>query len=430
MSFNFSEIENNEDKNVEQILQDIGIESTYFDNIMTQGAVSTEYTASKEEYFKLPEPQKKTNINGIKETSKKKKPILSFILMLITLNDLTDLDTWENIQAFTWSVLLVACTSGCLKSDKKFEIVEYKCENEDFSGNANKIKKVLDYIPVAKNFVALSVINFIRFNHHFPSEKIDLIKKSLIGIPENEINEFLESNSKNLKLFYQYPFQAAKLVNEWAYFYININNNLKIDNEDKSDIELLNYGIIRNYTSSDQIITIRNEPTTNCFLILDLVYVFLNYLDTREILGLLPQPKIFQKLMQIRKYLKTHPFTYHPARFYLNIQFNKDDYNSTVATFQENIKKIGNLIFLFCAEEGGSLAEAKSVLKFQNDSLGEFKNIYEIYKLTKENKSFISNEQKENLKKILSPDIKIPNNKEELIQKNTEMKKIIFEEEE
>jgi len=80
MSFNFSEIENNEDKNVEQILQDIGIESTYFDNIMTQGAVSTEYTASKEEYFKLPEPQKKTNINGIKETSKKKKTYFIFYL--------------------------------------------------------------------------------------------------------------------------------------------------------------------------------------------------------------------------------------------------------------------------------------------------------------------------------------------------------------
>jgi len=317
-----------------------------------------------------------------------------------------------------------------LKVTKKFEIVEYKCENEDFTGNAEKIKKIIDYIPVAKNFIALSVINFIRFNHHFPSEKVDLIKKSLIGIPENEINEFLESNGKNLKLFYQYPFQAAKLVNEWAYFYININNNLKIDNEDKSDIELLNYGIIRDYMSSDQIVIIRNEPTTNCFLVLDLVYVFLNYLDTREILGLLPQPKIFQKLMQIRKFLKSHPFTYHPARFYLKIQFNKDDYNSTIASFQENIKKIGNLIFLFCTEEGGSLAEAKSILKFQNDSLGEFKNIFEIYKLTKESGSLISNEQKENLKKLLSPNIKMPNSKEELFQKNLETKKMIFEEEE
>lgn len=230
----FSEVINSNDDDLNQILEELGIESAYLDNALTQSVTSTEYTSPKEEYFKVPKGASEIKFDAIKP-SKTKKPLFSMALALILLNELTDLDSFLEIKYFTLSVLLVALTSGCVKIEKNYTEAEYSEGKEKLAENKEAIKKVIGYIPNAKNFIALSVINFIRFNHHYPKEKINLIKKGFLGLPENEINDFLDSNGKSLKLFYSYPFQASKLVSEYGFFYKYINASLKNDDKDTSN---------------------------------------------------------------------------------------------------------------------------------------------------------------------------------------------------
>jgi len=386
MSFkNLNDVLKEENDDLQQILEDIGIEETYLENALTQNVTSTEYASPKDEYFKIPTGTKNIKYSAIKP-SKKKKPLIFLATTIMLFNKLSDLDTWPEIKYFTWAIILVAITSGCLKTDKHFLEEEAKESENYYKNNAEDLKNVLKYIPNAKNFIALSIINFIRFNHHYPKEKLNLIKKGFLGIPENTVEDFLNSNGKNLQLFYSYPFQACKLVNEHAFFYKYINKTLKPTGNDESDCACLAYDYIQDYSTTDSIIILRNEPTTNCFLILDLLFVMVNWFNSHNLLGFFPDRNLIKDLIEKRKFLKEHPFQYHPARFYLKIKYDKEEYNNFVTSFNENIKKIGNLIFQFCTEEGGTLQEAKSIQKFQYSDIGNYNDLLEIYKLVKEEK--------------------------------------------
>jgi len=421
----FSEALAKNDDDLNQILEDIGVENTYLDNVLTQNVTATEYVSPKEEYFILPKGAKEIKFENIK-TTKKRRPLLTIALAILTLNALEDLNTWPEIKFFTMAILLVAVTSGCLKKQKNFKEEDFKEDNNVFTEKADDIKKILGYIPNAKNFIALSVINFIRFNHHYPREKESIIKKGFLGLPENDVSDFLNANGKNLKLFFSYPFQACKLVSEYAYFYKYINTNIKIDDEDVTEQTYLTLGYIQDCICNDTIITLRNEPTTNGFLILDLLFVLVNFLNSHHLLGFITDKESVKGLLEKRKFLKAHPFRYHPSRFFNKIKFQKDNYNNFVSEFQEEIKKIGNFIYLFCMEEGGTLQEAKSVLKFQYTEIGEYADLYEIYKLIKEEKSLLDPETKNKIKSIIKPKIKIPETSEDLEKMNEEAKNVIF----
>jgi len=424
-ALDFSEAIAKNDDDLEQLLEDIGVENTYLDNVLTQNVTATEYVSPKEEYFSLPKGAKEVTFENIK-TTKKKRPLMTIALAILTLNTLEDLNTWPEIKFFTMAVLLVAVTSGCLKKQRNFKEEDFKEDDNAFKEKADDIRKILAYIPNAKNFIALSIINFIRFNHHYPKEKENLIKKGLLGLPENDVIDFLSSNGKSLKLFFSYPFQACKLVNEYAYFYKYINVNIKIDGEDSTEQTYLTLGYIQDCTCNDTIITLRNEPTTNGFLILDLLFILINFLNSHHLLGFIKDKESIKGLLEKRKFLKAHPFRYHPSRFFNKIKFEKDAYNNFVTEFQEEIKKVGNFIYLFCMEEGGTLQEAKSVSKFQYTEIGEYADIYEIYKLIREEKSLLDPETKNQIKNIIKPKIKIPESSEELEKMNEDAKAVIF----
>jgi hypothetical protein len=337
-------------------------------------------------------------------------------------------ETDENIQALLLAILFVAIKSNCIKNEYKnncsLEEKEYKKENKEL------FKKTIAYIPAALNALNFSTINFIRFNHHFPDTKKHLIKKAFLPVYETFFKQICnaEEDVPVDKKFYEIIVPCLKIVNELVFFYVYIKPG-KFDNK-ISDLEIKTLGDskIVNLRIEQPIITIRSTPTTNQFLILDILNFVIQDLNERKFLPVFPYIEESKTLLKLRKILIEEPFKNHPSRFYFG--YKNDSFITNYQLLVKNMEKLGNFLYLFCQNAEDSLKEAKSPDKYKDKKIqinSDLIRLYnEVFLKTKVNYDDMKNYLKNQLK--LTSVEEIVNNNKDIKDENEKIHQKIIEE--
>jgi hypothetical protein len=343
----------------------------------------------------------KTNVIG---------PLIEFF---IKNNEFIQKEKNENIKKLQLAFLVTAYYSSCIKN----EFIDFLKENKEKlpekpdEEKMNYYVEIMNLIPICVNAINFSTINFIRFNHHFPKEKRNLIRKAFLSILDTYMKDIIPENDEEeiSQEFYEKIVPLIKIINEFAFYNLYIKEvtkneeevEIKKDNTPYEDVTVLSLNKFYNMRINQPIIMIRNSPTTNGFLILDLLEIMIEDFKNKNFLPFIPYKEEIKKLLDLRQTLIDDPFANHPSRNYF--KYKKNSFNENYKILTLNLEKLGNLIYLYCKEGSKSLKQAKSCLKYGEIDYPTNKNLILIY-----NEAFnsldidiekIKNYVKENLKR-------------------------------
>jgi len=273
----------------------------------------------------------------------------------------------------------------------------------------NYYLEIISLIPICVNAINFSTINFIRFNHHFPKEKRNLIKKAFLSVLDTYMKDIIPDNEEEEinQVFYEKIVPLIKIINEFAFYNLYIKEIREEENEIIENgapydaVTVLSLDKFYNIRINQPIIMLRNSPTTNGFLILDLLEIMVEDFKNKNFLPLVPYKEEIKNLLDLRKNLINDPFANHPSRNYF--KYKKNSFNDNYKILTLNLEKLGNLIYLYCKEGSKSLKQAKSCLKYGDIDFPTNKNLILIYNEAFNNLDMdvekIKNYVKENLKK-------------------------------
>ena len=308
-----------------------------------------------------------------------------FINLIINLNPQFDEDI--EIYLLKISIITMTCLNGSITKEDNFNVSDIKFDKDYIKANKgkidkdnlSKIEKVIAYFPLANNFLAFSTLNYIRFNHHFPQEKIHLMKKSLLSFNSRLVEEMIEEDGKNT--FYDCLVTPARINNELVFYEKLLNQNMKELHNNKFKY----YKILGTVPTKfeDELIMIRNVVTPNGFLVLDIVKAMLEDLRSKNLLFLLPNLEIFGKLMSLRNYLRKNPFGYHNSKIFF--KSTAKDYEEVKKKFLSYMSIVGGFIYGYTEKMEDSIIQAKCRIKYRNKvNLNDEKLIKTIYKVADE----------------------------------------------
>lgn len=329
------------------------------------------------------------------------------------INDLKD----DDIAALYYALIFAIGCSGCIKESNTLKFVKHseKGALEKYNAVKDMVKKVIKMIPTANTILFFSCINFIRFNHHWPSNKRNIQEKALLGISDITRQKILQSTDDRgtESIFYKVFYDLTKAINDYAFYHYHINrvNNLKMARK------IYTKGFSQDISYNSDLYTLRMQPTANGLLILDLLKKMIIDFGNLDILPLAPYKDNFKNLLEFLNKVKKTPFSYHPSRKYYKASSENDE--KELRNAREIISKIGFLVYSFCQEAGGSLREAKSTHKYSLEKDIKVSNFMKIYTYMtdyelKEVPDFLKETQKYNYKSL-----------SELQEENEKMKKLL-----
>ena len=273
----------------------------------------------------------------------------------------------EDYYAFRLAIITNIIVSGCVLknenwtySDIKFDKKFIKDHGKEYSKrNGDLIEKVKKNMTAASNFLAFSSMNMVRFNHHFPIEKVNLISKSLTGLPEDLRNDILEE--EKLETFYTQFVTAGRLLNDKKYY-----EKFLLCKSDENN-SYFYYSVLGAYKVQydEEMIKIRKINTPNGFLICDIINEILNDIKNRKLLFILPYVDQFVDILKIRNHIRLNPFGYHPSKFFYHCK--ADDYDEIVEKFHSIMKIIGSFVFQYSEIMYSSVREAKCRIKYEKN---------------------------------------------------------------
>ena len=301
-----------------------------------------------------------------------------FIYLIMELNEKI-IDNNE-IYFLRIAIIVITCLNGSISNNKNFIISPKKFDKDYIKANRGKIKeddmekikKIISYFNIASNFIAFSTINYIRFNHHFPLEKTHLIKKVLLKLAPETIEELLEEEKRGT--FYKQLVSACRINNELIFYENLINTELKTGHELKFKYYKLLGNISHEFT--DEMIKIRKIATPNGFLILDLIEKMIVDIKAKSLLFLIPNIKIFGELMKIRNILRSNPFEFHPARYFFKV--NTKRYDEIREKFLNYMSLIGGFVYYYTESMEETVIQAKCRNKYEHNVNMKDKKICEI----------------------------------------------------
>lgn len=287
------------------------------------------------------------------------------ISLLLELNPMT-CDS-EEVYAFRMAIIVNIIVSGCvLKTDNwrfsniKFDENFVKNEGKSYAGKNKELsEKIRNYMQAASNFLAFSSMNMVRFNHHFPIEKTNLIIKSLTGVPEDMRNDLLEE--EKLETFYNQFVTAARLLNDKKYY-----EKFILSKSDESN-KYYYYSILGAYDVhfEEELIKIRKVNTPNGFLICDIINEIVTDLKNKKTLFLVPYINEFIEILKIREHIRLNPFAYHPSKYFYKCK--AEDYDQIVEKFQNLMKRIGSFVYQYSETMYASVRAAKCRSKYEKN---------------------------------------------------------------
>jgi hypothetical protein len=351
---------------------------------------------------------KKMKIEKLKTKASLIGPLIEFF---IKNNEFIQQEKDENIKKMQLAFLVTAYYSNCIKNEfsdflkENNEALPEKPETEKM----NYYLEIISLIPICVNAINFSTINFIRFNHHFPKEKRNLIKKAFLSVLDTYMKDIIPDNEEEEinQVFYEKIVPLIKIINEFAFYNLYIKEIREEENEIIENgapydaVTVLSLDKFYNIRINQPIIMLRNSPTTNGFLILDLLEIMVEDFKNKNFLPLVPYKEEIKNLLDLRKNLINDPFANHPSRNYF--KYKKNSFNDNYKILTLNLEKLGNLIYLYCKEGSKSLKQAKSCLKYGDIDFPTNKNLILIYNEAFNNLDMdvekIKNYVKENLKK-------------------------------
>ena len=289
-----------------------------------------------------------------------------FINLLISLNKKYDED--EDIYLLKIAIIAMTCLNGCITDSRNFNLSDITFDKKYIIENKNKIteendrriKKIIEYFPLANNFIAFSTLNYVRFNHHYPAEKVHLIRKALLSFNTKLVNEMIEE--EELETFYNCLVTPVRICNELLFYERIINK--KFENLHETNFRYYNIlGTISSEMKEDMI-TIRSTCTPNGFLVLDLIKAMLEDLKAKNMIFLLPNTDIFSKLMKLRNYIRENAFGYHNSKIFHNCMAK--DYDEVKNKFLTYMSIIGGFIYTYTENMEDSIIQAKCRMKYKN----------------------------------------------------------------
>jgi hypothetical protein len=351
---------------------------------------------------------KKMKIEKLKTKASLIGPLIEFF---IKNNEFIQQEKDENIKKMQLAFLVTAYYSNCIKNEfsdflkENNEALPEKPETEKM----NYYLEIISLIPICVNAINFSTINFIRFNHHFPKEKRNLIKKAFLSVLDTYMKDIIPDNEEEEinQVFYEKIVPLIKIINEFAFYNLYIKEIREEENEIIENgapydaVTVLSLDKFYNIRINQPIIMLRNSPTTNGFLILDLLEIMVEDFKNKNFLPLVPYKEEIKNLLDLRKNLINDPFANHPSRNYF--KYKKNSFNDNYKILTLNLERLGNLIYLYCKEGSKSLKQAKSCLKYGDIDFPTNKNLILIYNEAFNNLDMdvekIKNYVKENLKK-------------------------------
>jgi hypothetical protein len=375
------------------------------------------------------------NINEVEKLDTKRflaKPSLigPLVKFFTSNNDFINQEKNENIKKMQLAFLITAYFSNCIK----IEFQDYLKENQEKYEEKTDEKEIKFYIEIASliptciNAINISTINFIRFNHHFPKEKRNLIKKAFLNVLDTYMKDIIPENDEEdlSEEFYEKIVPLIKIINEFAFFNLFIkekkeeNKNLILEENKRpfEEITVLSIGEFYNLRINQPIIMIRNSPTTNGFLILDLLDIMVEDFKNKKFLPFIPYKEEIKILLNLREELINDPFANHPSRNYF--KYKKSNFNENYKKLTLNLEKLGNLIYLYCKEGSKSLKQAKSCLKYGDLELPTNKNLILIFNEAFNNLEINVEEIKKYVNENLKKDeiTKLISEKKDLVEEN------------
>jgi len=358
----------------------------------------------------------------------KKNLIIPLINFFEKNNEFIKNEKDENLKKLQLAFMLTAYLSNCIKVEFSDFLVE-NTEKYDENIENDKIlfcREIANLIPTCINAINFSTINFIRFNHHFPKEKKQLIKKAFINILDTYLKDIIPDNEEEEidNQFYEKIVPLIKTINEYAFYNLYIKDKNIEKEENEIEIQKLNKVTVLsnekayNLRINQPIIMIRNNPTTNGFLILDLLELMIEDFKNKKFLPFIPYKKEIKELLELREELLKDPFANHPSRNYF--KYEKNNFIENYKKLTINLEKLGNLIYLYCKDGSKSLKQAKSCLKYSEIDYPTNKNIMVIYNEAFNNLEFDVEEVKKYVKENLSNNdiMQIINEKKNIEEEN------------
>lgn len=371
-------------------------------------------------------------LENVKESDKlnviKNKGVLSKVLNLVIALVL-DLNPEENFDPALYelriAIIAVIMLSGCYQKDRNNNVKSIKKENlKDYyaeviknltKNDKERIKRVIGLMNVAFNFLCFSVLNFVRFNHHFPVDKKHIMRKALNGMGEDFIKKYTDDNK--MEAFYNNLVTAAKIVNDDLFF----RTYLKVINRKSDSYTCIEGTGLMNLQVQDEIVKIRIDPTPNTFLIVDIIYQIIMDIKFKNLLAFIPNFHLYIRILEIRKLLKENPFAFHPSRLYHKYNEFNEEYERIRSEFLAIMENIGSFVYLYSERMFPSIASAKCRRKYEEKIRASDENVVKlIFDISEEVEPFNKEKVVELKKKLNVIDISSIN-AEDIKEKNSEL---------
>lgn len=356
--------------------------------------------------------------NGkFQEIEKEKKTL---VVKLILENFREGID--DDILALEVAIIFQIITGMVLK-EKTF-YTDYgngskSIKNFDKSRLTKIYNNTLECLGTARNLIFLSVSNFIRFNHHFPSNKCKILYKFFVGTSDELKSKFFSNDDGSLSIkdiFWETIYPACKCCHERLYYFLYIKKDVfNILNE-----KLLCYKFNFDITSLDKLVNIRKEPITNGYLNLDLVKYMMESFHRHKLMTLFSDTQLVSLtgLMMLRKKLLNDPFLYHDSNKHFKLKVSQLDIREFDGWISMYFSNISGLLYQFCINSRGSVKNSKTYQKFADEVTDQDQSIMDVYNTVAIGSIINTAEFIEKIKNIRKFESEIPKDMRDLSEKN------------
>jgi len=277
-------------------------------------------------------------------------------------NNINDLEKELSTACLAYVILI-----GYIKEDCQITF-----SNED-------VKKTLDKVPVlddaaksrvlrihglfdvASNLISMSVINFIRLNHHYDNKASNINIKMFLPYNEVHLPSFVTQNGELLESFYECIYPSGKMIHEVSYYYHFIRQDMTIN----KIFKCIESPFIVKMSIEEPMILIRSKPTVNTFTTINLMTILIRHLKDYGIIQFFMAPKHVKLICMINDICMANPFSIHPSNGYFGMTH---PHIKNITIHRDNLNTIyGGLLRAFVNHMEGTLREAKSTVKYESN---------------------------------------------------------------
>jgi len=230
-----------------------------------------------------------------------------------------------------------------------------------------RIARICNLFDIASNIISMSVINFIRLNHHYDNKPSNINIKMFLPYTEVHLPNFVSNDGELLEAFYECIYPSGKLIHEVLYYHHLIKKALGGDIK----YQCINIPYIVRVAIEEPIVLIRSKPTVNTFTTINLMVIMIRYLKDYGIIQFFMSPKHVKLICIINDICIEAPFTIHPSCGYFGL--THPNYSNLIIHRDKMNTLYGGLLRAFVNHMEGSLKDAKSTVKYES-SIGAKEN--------------------------------------------------------